>query len=135
MRARFCNNCGARQNRSQPATDHQGRAKLYADIAHPINPECREEIQNCVLDEFEKEKERSRQPGYISNYDDIYESSHSRKSSSAKRAGATESAQRTDEGESPGKGMHRRSHDSQSSSKSQGDGELKEGTDFGNGIF
>jgi len=74
LRSRYCNQCGARMQRENVAVDHQGRAKLYADIAHPINPECREFIQNIVITAFEEEKERAKQPGYVSNYDDVYES-------------------------------------------------------------
>ena len=44
---------------------------LHADIAHPINTTCREMIQARVVDEFYQELERSKQPGYISRYDDI----------------------------------------------------------------
>jgi stage V sporulation protein G len=44
--------------------------KLYADIAHPINSECREQIQQAVLREFEIELRRAAEPGYRSRYDD-----------------------------------------------------------------
>jgi stage V sporulation protein G len=73
LRARYCNNCGKHLVGDQVSTDGQGRAKLYADIAHPINSQCREQIQNCVIGEFEKELERATQPGYMSRYDDDYE--------------------------------------------------------------
>ena len=46
------------------------RAKLYADIAHPINSTCREMIQDRVIKEFRLELERSKLPGYRSTYDD-----------------------------------------------------------------
>ena len=77
MRSRYCNHCGAKIPRNV-STDENGRAKLYADIAHPINPECREMIQSHVLEEYDREIERSKQPGYVSNYDDAYESSEKR---------------------------------------------------------
>ena len=51
--------------------DAEGRAKLYADIAHPINSQCREMIQDYVINEFFEEIERSKLPGYISRYDDV----------------------------------------------------------------
>ena len=38
--------------------------KLHADIAHPINAECRQKIQEKVTAAFEKEFELSQQPGY-----------------------------------------------------------------------
>jgi stage V sporulation protein G len=43
---------------------------MYADIAHPINVECREMIQTAVIEEFHSEKERAKLPGYVSRYDD-----------------------------------------------------------------
>jgi stage V sporulation protein G len=53
--------------------DEDGRAKLYADIAHPINSACREMIQERVIKSFHEEIEKSRQPGYVSSYDDFDE--------------------------------------------------------------
>jgi len=41
------------------------RLKLHADIAHPINAECRQDIERKVLDAYDRELERSRQPGYV----------------------------------------------------------------------
>ena len=38
--------------------------KLHADIAHAINTECRQRIQDRVKEAFEKELEKSGQPGY-----------------------------------------------------------------------
>jgi stage V sporulation protein G len=38
--------------------------KLHADIAHPINAECRKNIQEKVTAAFEEEVEKSKQPGY-----------------------------------------------------------------------
>ena len=71
LRAGYCNQCGARQDDSRAAKDADGRSKLYADIAHPINSTCREMIQNCVISEFYEEIERAKQPGYVSRYDDF----------------------------------------------------------------
>ena len=73
LKARYCNQCGHRFRYDHLSQDAQGRSKLYADIAHPVNPQCREMIQDHVLREFELERERSKQPGYISNYDDAYD--------------------------------------------------------------
>jgi stage V sporulation protein G len=71
LRANYCNQCGA-QLRDEPLSrDTEGRAKLYADIAHPINPDCRDMIQRRVIDEFHTEQDRARLPGYVSRYDDI----------------------------------------------------------------
>lgn len=70
LRARFCNSCGGKLDENRAMRDADGRAKLHADIAHPINSGCREVIQSAVLKEFEKERIRSKQPGYICKYDD-----------------------------------------------------------------
>jgi stage V sporulation protein G len=72
LRAGFCNHCGARQRDDRAPRDSEGRAKLYADIAHPINSTCREMIQVRVIMEYQAERERSKQPGYVSKYDDDY---------------------------------------------------------------
>ena len=71
LRSAYCNHCGGRLK--DDSRDHDGRSKLYADIAHPINSDCREQIQNHVIAEYRSERERSSQPGYISKYDDYYE--------------------------------------------------------------
>lgn len=71
LRANYCNQCGAKQNSSHSSSDSP--QKLYADVAHPINSECREAIQNAVIDEFQSELDRSQQPGYRSRYDDGFE--------------------------------------------------------------
>lgn len=73
LRSGFCNQCGLRLKDDLAMKDQDGRAKLYADIAHPINSECREMIQNRVITEYRSERDRSMQPGYISRYDDYYD--------------------------------------------------------------
>jgi stage V sporulation protein G len=73
LRAAYCNQCGNRL-REQPALkDEEGRAKLYADIAHPINSGCRELIQKRVIQAYEDEKARAKLPGYMPTYDDFGE--------------------------------------------------------------
>ena len=64
LRARFCNNCGAALPENRAKKDMKGRMKLHADIAHPINAECRQKIQERVIAAFTEEVERSKQPGY-----------------------------------------------------------------------
>jgi stage V sporulation protein G len=71
LRAQFCNQCGARQAQDRMPVDADGRAKLYADIAHPINSACRELIQGAVVEEYMLELERAKQPDYVSRYDDF----------------------------------------------------------------
>lgn len=75
LRAAFCNQCGTRLRESLTLRDEEGRAKLYADIAHPINSACRELIQERVIAAFAGEKDRASMPGYISSYDDFGEDS------------------------------------------------------------
>jgi stage V sporulation protein G len=70
LRARNCNQCGARLDENRALRDSDGRAKLHADIAHPINSTCREYIQGQIIKAFQEEKQRSQQPGYVCRYDD-----------------------------------------------------------------
>jgi len=64
LRAKFCNNCGAALSDNRARKDFKGRMKLHADIAHPINVECRQRIQERVIAAYKEEVERSKQPGY-----------------------------------------------------------------------
>ena len=64
LRAIYCNQCGKKLKERRAPIDERGRAKLHADIAHPINAECRNMIQSAVVEEFMKELERSKEPGY-----------------------------------------------------------------------
>lgn len=73
LRANYCNNCGQKLKQIKPQQGFDGRAKLYADIAHPINAACREMIQNRVIEELEKERKLSSRPGYRSRYDETYD--------------------------------------------------------------
>ena len=52
LRALHCNQCGAKLDEERATKDNDGRAKLYADIAHPINSDCRELIQRRVLEAY-----------------------------------------------------------------------------------
>ena len=70
IRANFCNQCGEKVVDHHRSRDDDGRPRLYADIAHPINARCREMIQQRIVDEYEAELVRSREPGYVSRYDD-----------------------------------------------------------------
>ena len=70
LRSRFCNQCGCRLDENRALRDADGRAKLHADIAHPINSMCREKIQAAVLASYAEELERAKMPGYVSRYDE-----------------------------------------------------------------
>ncbi|MFT5301181.1 MAG: stage V sporulation protein G [Mariniblastus sp.] len=72
LRASYCNNCGSKLRNDHIEHDQGGRAKLYADIAHPVNAACREQIQNRVIAELNQELELAAKPGYSSRYDEVY---------------------------------------------------------------
>jgi stage V sporulation protein G len=72
LRAAYCNQCGARLREQPLVKDEEGRAKLYADIAHPINSVCREMIQKRVIQAYEEERARAKLPGYVPpSFDDF----------------------------------------------------------------
>jgi stage V sporulation protein G len=73
LRARFCSDCGAKLREERALKDDDGRAKLYADIAHPIHSDCRDQIQRQVIAAYAEELEKSKLPGYICGYDDYGE--------------------------------------------------------------
>jgi len=73
LRAPYCNQCGAKLDEERAARTSEGRTKLYADIAHPINTDCREMIQREVIQAFELELIRAKEPGYVCSYDDFGE--------------------------------------------------------------
>jgi stage V sporulation protein G len=69
LKSGFCSHCGAKLPEGPPPRDGDGRVRLHADIAHPINAACRDLIQRRVVSEYEAELIRARQPGYVSRYD------------------------------------------------------------------
>ena len=71
LRARFCNQCGDRLDEDRATRGTDGRAKLHADVAHPINSACRERLQSQILKSYHDEKEKAKLPGYICRYDEI----------------------------------------------------------------
>jgi len=76
FKASYCNQCGTKLVEGQPPRDGEGRIRLYADIAHPINAACRELIQKHVVREYEAELIRAREPGYVSRYEAIGDEDH-----------------------------------------------------------
>ena len=77
LRTNFCNQCGEKLIHNRLEHDSGGRAKLYADVAHPVNAACREMIQRRVAEELQKEIELSSKPGYSPRYDnDFFNEDH-----------------------------------------------------------
>ncbi len=66
LRAKFCNNCGAKLPENRARKDFKGRIKLHADIAHPINAECRQRLQEKVSSAFKEEVDKPKQSDYKS---------------------------------------------------------------------
>lgn len=71
LRAQFCNQCGGQLPPNQTLRDDDGRQRLYADIAHPINASCRDMIQRRIVTEYEAELVRAREPNYVSRYESL----------------------------------------------------------------
>ncbi len=71
LRARYCNQCGHKLDEDRATRDADGRAKLHADIAHPINSACREVVQSAIIKAYQEEREQAKQPGYVSSYDEL----------------------------------------------------------------
>lgn len=70
LRSRFCNQCGHRLDEGRAVRDQDGRAKLHADIAHPIHSGAREMVQSAVVRAYSEERDRAKMPGYVCRYDD-----------------------------------------------------------------
>ncbi len=66
MRARYCNQCGGELDGDRAPRDGRGRARLYADLAHPINSNTRIELHKAVVRAYQEEVEAQRSAG--SNY-------------------------------------------------------------------
>jgi stage V sporulation protein G len=65
LRASYCNDCGARLAEDRGDKDDRGRVRLYADIAHPIHRDGREQVQARVVDAFHRELRESKRAGYV----------------------------------------------------------------------
>lgn len=104
LRARFCNDCGAKLSDNRAPRDAQGRFKLHADVAHPINAACRDELQSAVIAAYREELELSEQPGYrprndVVQDDDFFSNETSpQKPAKAPDASAEASAEEDDGG-------------------------------------
>jgi stage V sporulation protein G len=72
LTAAFCNQCGGKLDADRAPRDHRGRAKLHADLAHPINSACRIELHRVVVRAFAAEVEASQGGDYVPvTFDDL----------------------------------------------------------------
>jgi stage V sporulation protein G len=71
LRARFCNHCGLALDEDRALRPLEGRAKLHADIAHPIHSQCRDTMQRAIMNAYNEERERAQRPGYVCRYDEV----------------------------------------------------------------
>lgn len=63
LRACFCNQCGGRLDPERAPRDQRGRARLHADLAHPINSQTRIELHKAVVRAYHEELEAARRAG------------------------------------------------------------------------
>jgi len=68
LRASYCSRCGKKLSANLDIANSSGRIKQHADIAHPINAECRELLQTHVVEAYRKEKELAKHPDYEPRY-------------------------------------------------------------------
>lgn len=74
LQSNFCHQCGVRLSNDRGVRDGQGRTRLHADLAHPVNAACRIALHNAVVKAFEEELERSKMDGYVpASFDDLDE--------------------------------------------------------------
>ena len=74
LRANYCNSCGEKVNHLRAVDDGRGRPRLYVDIAHPINQQCRASMEASVIEAFKNEQECAQEPGYVApDLDDVIE--------------------------------------------------------------
>jgi stage V sporulation protein G len=94
LRSAYCNDCGRELRDNRVSHDTEGRAKLHADIAHPINSGCRDRLQRRIIAAYEEEVEMSKQPGYMpaAYEDDSYEPYEQPAAPASTRAGEPSAA-------------------------------------------
>lgn len=63
LRAAFCNQCGLRLDPDRAPKDQRGRARLHADLAHPINSQTRIELHKAVVRAYAEEVEAAQAAG------------------------------------------------------------------------
>ena len=70
LRAKFCNDCGAGLPENRTVKDESGKPKLHIDIAHPIDPKCRQRLEARIVEAYQQEAQRSEEPDYRPTGDD-----------------------------------------------------------------
>ncbi len=63
LRAAYCNQCGSRLDPDRAPKDERGRARLHADLAHPINAPTRIELHRAVVRAYAEEVEAAQNAG------------------------------------------------------------------------
>ncbi len=63
MRASYCNQCGLGLAPDRAPRDERGRARLHADLAHPINSPTRIELHKAVVRAYYEEVEAMSRAG------------------------------------------------------------------------
>jgi stage V sporulation protein G len=63
LRAAYCNQCGGRLDPDRAPKDMRGRARLHADLAHPINSVTRIELHKAVVRAYAEEAEAASAAG------------------------------------------------------------------------
>ena len=69
LACKFCGECGG-ELAPPPEPAEDAKLRRYADIAHPINARCREQVQAAVTEAVERERALAARPGYVCRYDD-----------------------------------------------------------------
>ena len=64
LRAAYCNGCGSKLDPNRAPVDPRGRARLHADLAHPINNDTRAVMHGEIVSAYLLEIERSQEDGY-----------------------------------------------------------------------
>ncbi|MEE9127686.1 MAG: stage V sporulation protein G, partial [Planctomycetota bacterium] len=72
LTAAYCSSCGAKLDPNRATRDQHGRAKLHADLAHPVNSACRIELHRAIIKAFSDEMDKSKVEGYLPpSFDDL----------------------------------------------------------------
>ena len=77
LRAKFCNDCGASLPEDRTVRDESGKPKLHIDIAHPIEPKCRQRLETNIVEAYQQEVQHSQHPDYRPASDDSLDDSDS----------------------------------------------------------